>query len=219
MALGIIVLAGVNRSDDSLRRFATTLVNRPGPRVLVWTEEDLNALAAEQPPWDGTESGAYQRAPESQSSFGIAYAPGAIQHTGRYWPLSEWLRRQDSQPIRLTFDELEERTGITLPEPCRHHVFRWKSYQDSVVARAIRQLVRRRGAPRGQLRGAQSRPATVPELTEPVRSRDVRPAQKGTTAPVRRDTRSHTISGNQRHSDRRTSWSGSSSPAQESASA
>ena len=48
VALGIIVLAGVNRSDDSLRRFATTLVNRPGPRVLVWTEEDLNALAAEQ---------------------------------------------------------------------------------------------------------------------------------------------------------------------------
>ncbi len=137
VALGIIVLAGVDPSDDSLRRFATALVNRPGPRVLVWTEEDLNALAAEQPPWDGTESGAHQRAPESRSSFGIAYAPGAVEHTGRYRPLSEWLRRQDGQPIHLTFTELEERTGITLPEPCRHHVSQWTSYQDSLVARAI----------------------------------------------------------------------------------
>ncbi len=62
--------------------------------------------------------------------------PG-VQHTSRYRPLSEWLRRQDSQPIRLTFNELEQRTGITLPEPCRNHVSQWKSYQDSVVARAI----------------------------------------------------------------------------------
>ena len=136
VALGIIVLAGVSANDDSLRRFATALVNRPGPRVLVWTEEDLNALAAEQPPWDGTERGA-QEAPESPLSFGITYAPGAVQHTGRHRPLSEWLRRQDGHPISLTFDQLEERTGITLPEPCRHHVSQWNSYQDSVLARAI----------------------------------------------------------------------------------
>lgn len=31
VALGVIVLAGVDPSDDSLRRFATALVNRPGP--------------------------------------------------------------------------------------------------------------------------------------------------------------------------------------------
>ncbi len=137
VALGVIVLAGVDPNDDSLRRFATALVNRPGPRILVWTEEDLNALAAEQPPWDGIESGAHQQAPEALSPFGITYAPGAVQHTGRYRPLSEWLRRQDGHPISLTFEELEERTGITLPEPCRHHVSQWNSYQDSVVARAI----------------------------------------------------------------------------------
>ena len=137
VALGIIVLAGADPNDDSLRRFATALVNRPGPRVLIWTEEDLNALAAEQPPWDGSESGSDQQAPEALSPFGITYARGAVQHTGRYRPLSEWLRRQDGRPLSLTFDQLEERTGITLPEPCRHHVSQWNSYQDSVVARAI----------------------------------------------------------------------------------
>ena len=138
VALGIIVLAGVDPDDDSLRRFATALVNRPGPRILIWTEEDLHALAAEHPMSDGGAS--EDAAPAHQAClpmFGITYAPGAVQHTSRYRPLSEWLRRQDGQPMRLTFKELEERTGITLPEPCRNHVSQWKSYQDSVVARAI----------------------------------------------------------------------------------
>ena len=137
VALGVIVLAGVDPDDDSLRRFATALVNRPGPRILIWTEEDLHALAAEQPMSHGGESDADQPHQACLPMFGITYAPGAVQHTSRYRPLSEWLRRQDSQPIRLTFNELEQRTGITLPEPCRNHVSQWKSYQDSVVARAI----------------------------------------------------------------------------------
>jgi hypothetical protein len=137
VALGVIVLAGVDPSDDSLRRFATALVNRPGPRVLIWTEEDLNALAADQPPLDATETGAHQGIQVPLSSFGVTYAPAAVHHTGRYRPLSEWLRGQDGQPVRLGFDELEQVTGITLPEPCRHHVSHWKSYQESVVARAI----------------------------------------------------------------------------------
>lgn len=51
--------------------------------------------------------------------------------------MSEWLRRQDGQPIRLSFLEIERLSGVTLPEPCRRHVSRWQSYRDSVVARAI----------------------------------------------------------------------------------
>lgn len=140
VALGVIVLAGADPEDDSLRRFATALVNRPGPRVLVWTEEDLNALVAEQSPLDATESGVTPELRGRQaplSSFGVTYAPAAVQHTGRYRSLSEWLRRQDGEPIHLTFEELEQLIGITLPEPCHHHVSPWKSYQDSVVARAI----------------------------------------------------------------------------------
>lgn len=137
VALGIIVLAGVDATDDSLRRFATALVNRPGPRVLIWTEEDLNALAAEQPILNGAERAAHQPGPGSPLSSGITYAPGAVQHTSPYRPLSEWLRRQDGKPIHLTFEDLEDESGVTLPEPCRYHASHWKSYQDSVLARAI----------------------------------------------------------------------------------
>jgi hypothetical protein len=45
VALGVIVLAGDGEKDDSLRRFAELLVDRPGAQVLVWTAEDVRALA------------------------------------------------------------------------------------------------------------------------------------------------------------------------------
>ncbi|MDP9019552.1 MAG: hypothetical protein M3N25_01915 [Actinomycetota bacterium] len=76
VALGVIVLAGAQASDDSLRRFATALVNRPGARVLIWTEEDLNALAAEQPTLSGVERGAHQPDRGSLPSFGTTYQRG-----------------------------------------------------------------------------------------------------------------------------------------------
>lgn len=86
VALGVIVLAGADPTDDSLRRFATALVNRPGPRILIWTEEDLNALAAEQPLAEVVDGDGDQRVPAALSSFGLTYAPEAVQHTGRYRP-------------------------------------------------------------------------------------------------------------------------------------
>ena len=46
VSLGVIVLAGADARDDSLRRFASSLVDRPGARVLIWTEDDVRALAA-----------------------------------------------------------------------------------------------------------------------------------------------------------------------------
>ncbi len=41
VALGVIVLAGEGAKDASLRRFAELLVDRPGPRVLIWTADDV----------------------------------------------------------------------------------------------------------------------------------------------------------------------------------
>lgn len=49
VSLGVIVLAGADPKDESLRRFASSLVDRPGSRVLVWTEGDVRALAAGVP--------------------------------------------------------------------------------------------------------------------------------------------------------------------------
>jgi hypothetical protein len=48
VGLGVIVLAGTDPKDDGLRRFAELLVDRPGPTVLVWTAEDVRALAAQR---------------------------------------------------------------------------------------------------------------------------------------------------------------------------
>ena len=44
VALGVIVLAGSDARDEGLRRFASELVDRPGPTVLIWTEGDVRAL-------------------------------------------------------------------------------------------------------------------------------------------------------------------------------
>src|SRR4051812_17700685 len=46
VSLGVIVLAGSDPKDDSLRRFTRLLVDRPGPKILVWAESDVRALAA-----------------------------------------------------------------------------------------------------------------------------------------------------------------------------
>lgn len=137
VALGVIVLAGIDPADDSLRRFATALVNRPGPRILIWTEEDVDALAAEQVDPRADERAVEELGHPKLASLGITYAPETVRHTGRYRPLSEWLRRQDGQPTRLTFEEIEQVGGMELPEPCRQRVSHWESYQDSIVAQAI----------------------------------------------------------------------------------
>jgi hypothetical protein len=42
------VLAGADTRDESLRRFAETLVDRPGATVLVWTHDDVRALGTGQ---------------------------------------------------------------------------------------------------------------------------------------------------------------------------
>jgi hypothetical protein len=49
VALGVIVLAGSGEKDESLRRFAQALVDRPGTKVLIWTESDVHALIDGKP--------------------------------------------------------------------------------------------------------------------------------------------------------------------------
>jgi len=48
VALGVIVLAGSGEKDD-LRRFAHALVDRPGTKVLIWTDDDVRALSEGKP--------------------------------------------------------------------------------------------------------------------------------------------------------------------------
>jgi hypothetical protein len=136
VALGVIVLSGADARDDSLRRFATTLVDRPGTQVLVWTEDDVRALAAGKDQPIGVDSTAEQPAGEGPASA-VLYPNAAVEHPGKYGALWVWLRQRERSPIRITFVDLERQTGVVLPDSCRNHAAHWHSYQGSAVARAI----------------------------------------------------------------------------------
>lgn len=133
VALGVIVLAGADARDESLRRFTETLVDRPGPTVLVWTHDDVRALGAGQVSVTEVEAAAAASAPGHPADMPI----GERAHTGKYRPLWEWLLQQERREIRISFSDLEREAGITLPESSRAHVAHWHSYQGSAVVRAI----------------------------------------------------------------------------------
>jgi len=133
VALGVIVLAGADARDDSLRRFAETLVDRPGQTVLVWTHDDVRALAT----GEGSVTEVELAAEVSAPSVAGEVPTGERSHTGKYRPLWEWLLQQERREIRISFPDLERQAGITLPESSRAHVAHWHSYQGSAVVRAI----------------------------------------------------------------------------------
>ena len=140
VALGVIVLAGSGEKDESLRRFAQALVDRPGIRVLIWTEGDVHALIdgklSTELPFhlvDG-ESTAYERAEVEEE---VAIRSAQQDHSGKYRPLWEWLLSKDHRPISVTFADIEGVLGFQLPDSCRSHPAHWHSYSGSAVARAI----------------------------------------------------------------------------------
>lgn len=134
VALGIIVLAGADARDDSLRRFATSLVDRPGAQVLICTAEDIRALAACGDAVSTLEEAARVAARGVPAAeFHVATA----EHVGKYRPLWAWLRRHDRREIRIAFSNLEGQAGVVLPNSSRDHLPHWYSYQGSAVARAI----------------------------------------------------------------------------------
>lgn len=123
-ALGVIVLLGDGEDVEATRRFASILVDRPGPRVLVWSERDVDLLMQE------TEASAKTQSPS---------APVAAQagHVGKYRALWAWLRTQPGNRVPATFGQIEEIIGMPLPPSCRQHAAHWSSYEGSAVARAI----------------------------------------------------------------------------------
>lgn len=138
VGLGVIVLAGATAQDDSLRTFAQLLVDRPGPRILIWTADDVRALAArrlEAPtaPFDAADSEVVVSAAASERASVV----GAAAHVGKYAPLHRWLLNQPRTAHRLTFGQVEEVLGFPLPASCRRHTAHWHGYDGSAVARAI----------------------------------------------------------------------------------
>lgn len=150
VGLGVIVLAGGSDKDESLRRFAVDLVDRPGANVLVWTAEDVHVLAQGASGADlirRSGSAASQAAPPADDvtattmhSVGVSPTGSALaeaSHAGKYSSLHRWLRTRDSPSVSVTFAEVEEVLGFPLPNSCRNYVPHWHSYEGSAVARAI----------------------------------------------------------------------------------
>ena len=133
VALGVIVLAGADPRDESLRRFAQALVDRPGATIRVWTHDDVRAIASGTPSITTIETAAVEAASSARSA-----EPSAEHtHTGKFRALWTWLLEQERREIRISFRDLEQRSGIVLPESCYKHPPHWYSYQGSAVARAI----------------------------------------------------------------------------------
>jgi hypothetical protein len=142
VALGVIVLASSSEKDEGLRTFACTLVDRPGARVLIWTDDDVRALSEGKPapslPVEVFEPAGADEAVDLEPSTLPVTPPSSVQHhAGKYWPLWEWLLRQEHRPITVTFSDIEQVLGFALPDSCRSHVAHWHSYDGSAVARAI----------------------------------------------------------------------------------
>jgi hypothetical protein len=126
-AVGVLVLLGNGDDVESTRRFAQTLVDRPGPRVLVWSEQDVANLI------NGHRARPETSRPASVPSTGS----DPTRHVGKFQALWAWLRQQPSRELPTRFSDLEEAIGIPLPASCRKHRAHWSSYDGSAVARAI----------------------------------------------------------------------------------
>lgn len=122
-SLGVIVLAGSSKADDSLRQFARQLVDRPGGKVLIWTEADLRALA------NGTVvTDLSITVDERIEGEEMERIPAAKEHKGKYRPLWEWLRNQERRPITVTFADVERILGNPLPDSARSHQAFWHGH-------------------------------------------------------------------------------------------
>lgn len=125
--VGVLVLLGDGDDVESTRRFAQALVARPGPRVLVWSEQDVENLINGRPVLLAAVPPASARSAGSDPT----------RHVGKFQALWAWLRDQPGDELPTRFSDLEEAIGMPLPSSCRKHPAHWSSYDGSAVARAI----------------------------------------------------------------------------------
>ena len=128
-AFGVIVLLGEGSDVESTRRFASQLVDRPGCRIVVWSEADLAELEA----GDAID----EMVPSRSEARPVAWA-APTEHLGKYRPLWVWLREQREPSVTTTFGEIERVLGFPLPPSSRRHLPHWYGYENTAVGRAIR---------------------------------------------------------------------------------
>jgi hypothetical protein len=100
---------------------------------------------------------------------------------GKYEPLGQFLRRQRTSEVPLTFREIEKITGVKLPPKAQHHRAWWSNNPDNNVMTKVwleagfesarvdmegRKLVFRRVTKAGVPSGGFSEPAPKPYATK-----------------------------------------------------
>jgi hypothetical protein len=61
-----------------------------------------------------------------------------VEHTGKYRLLWRWLQEQGRDEIRLSFADIEQVLGMSLPPSARRHLAHWHGYEGTALGRAIR---------------------------------------------------------------------------------
>lgn len=134
-ALGVIVLLGEGADVESTRTFARQMVDRRPGRMLIWSKQDVEALAsgtARLEP-DG------EAATMSSEAEDVAEMAGSVQHKGKYAPLAAWLLSESRDRIEATFEEIEEVLGFPLPPSASKHSAYWSGgHPGSSAGNAIR---------------------------------------------------------------------------------
>jgi hypothetical protein len=103
---------------------------------------------------------------------------------GKYEPLGVFLRGQRSEEVPLTFDEIEQITGVKLPPKAQHHRAWWSNnasnnvmtkvwleagYESAQVDMSARKLVFRRVAKTGEASGGLAKPYATSDGRHPMR--------------------------------------------------
>jgi hypothetical protein len=132
--LGVIVLLGEGKDVEATRRLAEVLVDRPGPRIVIWTEDDARRILRES----GPSAAARGRNDLASGPLAPTLEDPRGEHSGRYRALWAWLRTQEGPRVSTTFAEIEEIIGMPLPPSARKYAAHWAGYEGSAVARAIR---------------------------------------------------------------------------------
>ena len=135
-ALGVIVLLGEGDDVESTRRFASQLVARPGSRIAVWSDADLAELVGG--PVAESVRAVVAPVEDDPAHDAPRMSVASTEHTGKYRPLWEWLRRQTDPVITVTFNDVERVLGFPLPPSSRRHLPHWYGYDNTAVGRAIR---------------------------------------------------------------------------------
>ncbi len=144
--VGVLVLLGDGQEVESTRRFASQLANRPGCRIVVWSEEDVDALVAASADVMGNDARPSVEQvealadPVSDGTDGQASIETRIgsHHKGKYQPLWRWLLQQQASPVLASFSQIEQILDFPLPGSCRRHLPHWYGYDGTAVGRAIR---------------------------------------------------------------------------------